>query len=503
MNDVQSFADDFSKLCEELSDKIMITYDVGYAIKRFTYYEVMQLCHRYMAVFRRCGLKCGDTVIGIMPNSPEAIICFFSTMMAGLNYAPLPCSVTKREYNHWKEIVKPALVIKKEGIAEYAMAPSTMECSCDGDLSWLGTDEYDMTLEKNGARIYLMTSGTTGTPKAMSIDAERLWQSGTAFVEYYHLENSGLRFWNYLPMSYLGGLFNLALIPLCCKGSFVISEPFSGKTILNFWNYIQKHDITAIWFVPSIVQGLLKILALVGKNMYADICKNVKVSFLGTAPINYQQKEEFEKKFGLRLYENFALSETTFITAEKDEDIRFRESGSVGSLLPYVSMKIVPTEGTEGGGIWVKTPFLFSGYLSKDGLEQIDVDSEGYFNTKDLGHYNEDGVLVLDGRDRDIIKKGGLFVNLTEIERAVMEYQDIEEAVAVSFAHDFYGESFYLFVKLKDNCDRRRSVKEIYAWMLDNFVQYKMPEKIIPVDDFPKTSSGKIKKQELLAFEEG
>lgn len=502
--EMTSFRDDFFELCKSLGDEVMIIYDTGIDIIRYTYSDVYQRCVSFSGLFSKEGIKAGDTIVTIMPNSLEAAICFFSALINGINYAPLPCSVTNREFDNWIRIVKPGLIIKKTGIADYQTAINTINCNCDGNMDWLSDGTCPVENNETTSQVFLMTSGTTGTPKAMSINADRLWNSGKAFIEQYGMVGSGIRFWNYLPMSYLGGLFNLALIPVAAKGSFVISEPFSGKTILNFWPFVKKHDITALWFVPSIVQGLLKISSLVGKNIYDDVCKDIRISFLGTAPISLKQKEEFEERFNLRLFENFALSETTFITYENNDNLRYREQGSVGEMLPYVSMKFVPVEGFDDvSTIWVKTPFLFNGYLSEEGTIDINPDSDGFFNTQDLGRLNEDGLVVLSGRNRDIIKKGGLFVSLIEIENIMKDYPGVDEAVAVPIEHEFYGESYLLFVKHMDGIDNEKNIKEMHLWMLDNFVSYKLPEKIHAINEIPRTSSGKIQKRKLLEMLEG
>jgi len=136
---------------------------------------------------------------------------------------------------------------------------------------------------------------------------------------------------------------------------------------------------------------------LIGQKHPENVAENIQIGFLGTAPMDFYQKQEFEAAFGIRLLENFALSETTFLTAETEANVRYREQGSVGSLLPYVKMKFVPIEGADTiASIWIKTPYLFNGYLSADGIEKVELDDQGYFNTKDLGHLNEDNVLVLD-----------------------------------------------------------------------------------------------------------
>ena len=494
----RNFCSDFMELCKKDPKSDMIIVDAGNGVRRYTYEEAVEMCQKYGSFFAQQGLEAGDCIVTVMPNSVEAVLCFLSAILFGIHYAPLPCTVTKREFLNWIALVKPKLLLKKNGVADFETDLPVYCFECDGDLSWLPKDARKIQPYKS-PQVYLMTSGTTGLPKAMSINTDILWSSGKSFVSFYGIEESRYRFWNYLPMSYLGGLFNLALIPLACSGSFVISEPFSGKTVLNFWNYTQKHEVTALWFVPTIVKGLLKMSKLIGQKHPENVAENIQIGFLGTAPMDFSQKQEFEAAFGIRLLENFALSETTFLTAETEANVRYREQGSVGSLLPYVKMKFVPIEGADTiASIWIKTPYLFNGYLSADGIEKVELDDQGYFNTKDLGHLNEDNVLVLDGRDRDIIKRGGLFVSLVEIESLVKTFSGIEEAAAVPISHEFYGEAYDLFVIFNEKKDADKKIESLHLWMLDNVVSYKMPERIMCCREFPRTPSGKIQKKRIL-----
>ena len=490
------FSRDFEELCEKNSNKPLILVINESEKKIFTYADVEKIVKRYLFLFKENGLKRGDTIVSIMPNSVECITCFLATLLGGYGFAPLACQISYREFNNWIRLVNPKLVIKKEGIADYNSAIKTYECRCDGDISWLPTHEGEY-YEGEESKVYLLTSGTTGTPKAMVLDGNRLWNSGKAFANYYNMIDSGVRFWNYLPMSYLGGLYNLALIPMCCSGSFVVSEPFSGKTIINYWSFVKNNAITALWIVPSILQGLLKVAKLIGGKKYIEYGKNIQIAFLGTAPVQLSQKQEFEEVFGMRLYENFALSESTFLTAENRDDILYREQSSVGKVLPYVDVKLKPIDGIKDTNvIWIKTPYLFDGYLDENGNVELELDEEGFFNTKDLGTFNSDDILILAGRNRDIIKKGGLFVSLVEIENVIKDLPEIEEVAAVPVPNDFYGESYVLCVIFKNK--EANQVENLHAWMLDNFVKYKLPEKIYECTEFPRTASGKIRKNKIL-----
>lgn len=498
MSIIRSFSNDFERLCMQ-ENKDMMIYD-GYDQQHtYSYKEVWILIKRMLLFFEKKGIRQGDTIATILPNSPEAIVCFFAATIAGVNYAPLPCTVSEREHDNWKKLTKPIHYFIKKDVVEFEPDVECIWIETDGTFSWLQgemVDEIPRKIEKS-AKVFLLTSGTTGVPKAMQIDINKLWSAGYAFVSEYNILDSELRFWNYLPMSYLGGLFNLAFIPICCKGSFVISEPFSGKTMLNFWNFVKKYSIDALWFVPTIVRGLLKLYRIVG-DKYNDVYRTIKIAFLGTAPIDNAVKIEFETKFDIKLFENFALSESTFLTGEMEDNIQYREQGSVGSKLSYVEIKFFPINTIDGiNEIWIKTPFLFDGYLGIDGNLSLELDEEGFFNTKDLGFYNEDSQLVLCGRTRDIIKKGGLFVSLVEIENVVASYDGIEEVAAIPIAHEFYGEAYVLCVILKDKENSSIQIEKIRKKMMDDFVSYKLPEQIIEVQTFERTASGKIIKKKI------
>lgn len=498
---IRRFSDDFKKICKENKSQNMIIYDTGFEALYYTYEEVENYVERYLKLFKDNGLEQGDAVLSLMPNSTEDIICFFAVLKGGYSFAPLPCHATKREIEKWTNIINPQLIIKKQEIELPESVESTyktISIKCNGDLSWL-PKPGDIQLDKKSGTVYLFTSGTTGAPKAMVIDGDTLWSSGCLFMKYYYLQDSKPRFWNYLPMSYLGGLYNLALIPIYCGGSFLITEPFSGKTVLNYWSTVKKYQITALWFVPTIINSLLKVTKTFGNN-YKEYCqKNLIIALLGTAPITKNIKEDFEQEIGINVYENYALSETTFITGESKENICYRQQSSVGEILPYVDYDLKKYAGTEDiYELWVKTPFMFRGYLNEDGSIDLTVDENGFFNTKDLIKISNDGQLILEGRDRDIIKKGGLFVSLKEVENLVSSLDYIQEVAAVQIKHDFYGESYVLFIGLRNANDDADIINaKLKLWLHDNLVQYKVPEAIKVLKDFPHTSSGKIRKEEL------
>lgn len=499
---IRLFRDDFNKIVEEKSHSIAITaINSADDTKEtdFTYSEIKNIICRISHLFKQANVQSGDDILVILPNSSELAIIFLTCLYSGINFIPMPCEITNKDIENIFSITNPKMCIisklispkfqntlKAKSIEILAIETNTL-------FDWLPIQQIDIN-PQTSAKIYITTSGTTGEPKLMVIESNKLWSSGYEFLKYHNLLDSTLRFWNYLPMSYLGGLFNLLLIPLLSKGSAVITETFSGKTYLSFWQNVERFNIDALWFTPSIVKGISTFGTRIDENIRKTYAKNIKASFLGTAPINLETKEEFENQFGLTLLENFALSETTFFSSESSNTISNRTESSVGEILPYVKLKFKPLENNIYE-IMVKTPFLFDGYLTKNGITMPETDSEGFFATADLGYINDKNTLVITGRSRDIIKKGGYFISLREIECLSEQDSDVKEAVAVKIPHDFYGESYNLYIILKNEAI---NADEIRHRILVNLIKYKWPEKIIIKNAFPRTSSGKVIKKLLI-----
>lgn len=501
------FKEDFNEIVSKYEKEYCIITNVGINEENLTYRQVSDLIDRFLLFFENMGLKPGDTILSLLPNSAEAIICFLATMKGGFGYAPLACSSTERELEKWISLIKPKMYIKMDSVNFNTLnlpeRKNVINIKCDNSFDWLPNYSSENTVLNLGeeARLYLSTSGTTGEAKAMVLDSNVLWSSGCAFSKFHGLNNNELKFWNYLPMSYLGGLFNLTLIPIAVGGSIVVTEPFSGKTLLSFWQTVERFEINSLWLVPTIVNGLLKISSLIKSSKHKEISAKVKICFVGTAPITKLKKVQFEDTFGVSLLENYGLSETTFLTSETELNVNMREDGSVGEELPYAKLKFVEQEkGSSLYEIKVKTPYMFKGYLLEDGEEKIVLDNEGFLATGDIGYLNEEGILIINGRKQDVIKKGGLFISLKEIEVVVEKLDYIDEVAAVRINHDFYGESYELYVipseENNDVADR------LNKWLHENFIDYKWPEKIYIRSHFPKTASQKIIKIELRGDEE-
>jgi acyl-coenzyme A synthetase/AMP-(fatty) acid ligase len=448
-------------------------------------------------IFKACNFlkkkKINDNVIILLPNCPEAIVLIFSVFFINKNVLLLNYNLSDYEVNRYlaslnlKSLVIVTNKDKKITLSKIKIKKIFVETN--EKFRFLGKFSPKFSKKfKSKSKLIIFTSGTTGRPKTIEHDINKLWSSGYYFLKFHKLEKAKLRFWNFLPISYLGGIYNLCLIPIISSGSFVLDQEFNGNTFFNFWQTVKRQNINAIWFVPTIIKGLYAIRSKIIINDI-NISNNKIICFLGTAPINFNLKRKFETFFNLKLLENYGLSETTFISSENHENIKYRKKNSKGEILPYVKINFINNKIEKLNNIYVNTPFL---YENAHNNNLIFKNNLAFFNTRDLGSISKK-ILIVNGRDRDIIKKGGHLIFLQDIEDLVENINLVNRAAAKPTFDKFYGENYNLFISLVKSISQGEK-SNIELKIRDMLSKYKWPKKIIFKSTLKTTSSGKIKK---------
>lgn len=503
MRVIRTFRDDFERICQNQSSRrVALDAKTG---RVWTYGMLRAAVEGMGRTLWAAGIRPGDRVFSLLPNSIEQFVSFLAAWRLGIDFCPLSplsteveaCRLIRRfrcASGMVPTNVDPSLAGKlSDETAKRRLIPIAL----DGDVSrWMDAPPIRTPVDGPAAagRLILFTSGTMADPKAMVLNADRLWSSAVSWVEHHSFLNADSRFYNVLPMSYLGGLFNLGLIPMACGGSFVISDAFSGLGALKFVREVRSFGVNVLWVSPTILRALGHLHKSSGGA--PDAFKHVAAVFLGMSPISLFEKEQYEERFQIPLLENFALSETTFLSSEGLPSRAARTPGSVGQILPWVEIRLQPHDGMEGGSeIQVRTPFLFDGYWSGEGRVDLPLTADGFFPTGDLGSINDQGTLVIQGRIKDIVKKGGYLLVLRELEEVARTHPSIVDVAAVGVPHDFYGESAVVFVQLDaDPAESRAVLEDVAGRMVARLAKFKWPDEIVSMSSFPKTPSGKIQK---------
>ena len=501
MSKIRNFIEDFNSILNLYPDRIALECIKGDE-SILTYKNLDDLIKKTLSMFLEKHIKPNSLICSIIPNSLDSIILFLSCMRGGYKYSPIHFNSTLNEVKESINFIKPEYIFYNEFVSEEITNFLKIENKKSGKISLSqirNVEESKINFTSVGVgKLYIFTSGTSGKQKSIVHDINKLWSSGYHFLRLHNLNfDSKFKIWNYLSHSYLGGLFNLCLIPISIGGTIVIDDNFTGKTFLSFWQTIERCKINALWLVPSIVSGLVTIGERIKRKNISPFSK-IEIAFLGTAPIENELKKRFNSIFNIKLLENFALSETTFITSEFSNSESDNVGQSSGAVLDHIQFKFKKKNPKfKGGKLMVKTPFMMDGYLQEDSSVFFKKDEEDFFDTGDLGLIDKNNNLIITGREKDIIKKGGYFIALKEIEFLSNKHFCVEESAAVKKEHKFYGESYKLYIKLKDNEEQDISIDSIKDYIYDNLSKYKWPDEIEFINSFPKTSSGKIIKSNI------
>ena len=495
------------------SERVFLIDDIDHS--EITFKELETEASKIASNLLNLGLKKGDRIAIIMENSASLVKLYFGCLFTGIVVVPINPSMSLQEIeyviNHSKAklIATSKETITKINVKFYeskniqTVIISERNLQQDQKLFWnlnnlmLNSNfEPFLNLLPDDDLAIVYTSGTTSEPKAVVHKISSLVENAHEFGKIIGI-NKNNRFFNMLSLTYLGGYYNLLLLPFICESSVVLTQNYDPKSILNFWKPVIQNKVNTLWLVPSIISILLEFdRGDEGK----DYCKNnVKFCLCGTAPLPNPLKIEFEKKYGIKIYENLGLTETFFIsTSGPNQKIT---KNYVGKILPSVNVRIIKNNTIalplEEGVIQVKSPFLMQGYYdsSIDGPDEISRDS--WFDTGDVGYVSKNNELFLTGRKKDLIIRGGINVSPLNIENIIYRNLSVRECAVVGIPHKFEGEEIVAVVSLKNYENFEFVKKRIFQLCKENLSAIKIPSKIIQLPELPHTSSGKIIKNKI------
>jgi long-chain acyl-CoA synthetase len=218
----------------------------------------------------------------------------------------------------------------------------------------------------------------------------------------------------------------------------------------------------------------------------------------GAAALPGDTLHAFEERFKVPLLEGYGLTEASPVVSVNPLK-GVRKPTSVGPPLPGVEVAVVGEDGKKmvPGGVGeliVKGPNVMKGYFNKE-EETKEVLKDGWLYTGDMARIDEDGYIYIVDRKKDMIIIDGMNIYPREVEDIVTQHPSVEECAMVGISDGRGSEIPVLFIKKKENAILDES--EIRKFLKGQIAQFKMPRRIVFVDEFPKTATGKIKKPEL------
>lgn len=452
----------FQRIFAAQGDKPFILLDNGKTISFSTFLgNSVRLLNFLVAQ----GVRAGDSVVINLENRVEYLELMLALCIGGVTAYPVDPAVNVKQLDKIKHLSRASLSITSYAQLAYSLDDTIPDCATQGDMDF--------------PYLVVFSSGTTGAPKGIVQSARNFFDAAQAFSASLGLTADDLTLHNW-PMFYNAGLFNLFAAPLMAGGSIAIGKRFSAKHLDLFWRDIQRFKPTSAYLSPTMAAALTRTFRFFKHER--DILAGTKI--VSTSSILYPSiKQEFFETFGVDMIACFGITELGgSFTVGHGVDGAY----SVGKPIDGVLIDIDPEQ---DGEVLVKSPYMALGYLTEHG-EINAFDRSTYFRSGDLGRI-EGSELYISGRRKDAIKKGGEFIQLTEIEDLVLGSNLCNECVAVGRPDVFWGEVYDLFF-VPPSPEAAVTTKDAISSLFNQSLPYSQrPAEIKAISDIPKTSSGK------------
>jgi fatty-acyl-CoA synthase len=462
-----------------------------------TYTEFDEQVDRLANSMQKMGLGAGSSVGILCRNTRMPLIVAFAASRLGMNGIWLNTAFSARQASEVSEREGVELLIYDEDLAEVAAGCSPRYGKLVTATADRGADELAQLIASGRAetppppsrpgRIVLLTSGTTGTPKgAPRPDARSLTIPGAV------LERMPMRAREVVivapPLFHGTGLL-IALLSISLGSKLVLRRRFQAAQLLDD---IEHYRANTVCLVPVMLQ---RVLALGDEEIRKHDVSSLHAIFVAGSQLPAEVALKAMDLLGDVIYNLYGSTEVSVATLATPADIRAAPT-SVGKPALGARIKILDDQGRElpqgqTGRIFVGTVTPFEGYTGGQHKEIID----GLMSTGDVGHFDPQGRLYIDGRDDEMIVSGGENVFPREVEELLITHPAVADVAVIGVEDPEFGQRLRAFVVLKDG--ETVTAEELQAFVKQNLARYKVPREVVFVDELPRNPTGKILKREL------
>jgi fatty-acyl-CoA synthase len=333
----------------------------------------------------------------------------------------------------------------------------------------------------------ILTSGTTGTPKGASRSQPKSLDPAAALLSRIPLkarENTMIA----APLFHSWGFAHFTL-GMSLSSTLVLRRKFDPEGVLSL---TAQHEATALVVVPVMIQRILELDDEVLGRYDLSALRVVPVS--GSA-LPGSQSGRWMDLFGDNLFNLYGSTEVAWATIATPKDLR-EAPGTAGKPPRGTVVRLYDESGKpvakgETGRIFVGNELQFEGYTGGGGKDEID----GLMSSGDVGHFDEQGRLFVDGRDDDMIVSGGENVFPAEVEDLLAHHEAVAEAAVFGVDDEQFGQRLKAVVVTREGASL--SEDEVKSYVKSNLAGYKVPRDVEFMDELPRNATGKVLKREL------
>jgi fatty-acyl-CoA synthase len=356
------------------------------------------------------------------------------------------------------------------------------------ELMITSTDDGDLRPPGEPSRFIILTSGTTGTPKgAQRQQPDNLGPLAAMFSKI--PLRAGEPTMIAAPMFHSWGFAHF-MLGLALNSNYILRRKFDPEETLKA---VAEHEATALAVVPVMMQ---RILQLPDETLDECTLPSLRVTAASGSALPGPLATEWMDRFGDNLYNLYGSTEVAWATIAAPEDLR-AAPGTAGRPPRGTVVKIVDQNGDrelppgETGRVFVGNEMAFEGYTGGGGKDEY----KGLLSSGDIGHFDEQGRLFIDGRDDEMIVSGGENVFPREVEDLLAGHDKIDEVAVIGVDDEDFGQRLKAFVVPRDADDI--DADEVKSFVKQNLAGYKVPREVEFLDSLPRNATGKILKREL------
>jgi crotonobetaine/carnitine-CoA ligase len=448
------------------------------------------------------GLRHGDRVALMLPSHPDHLVAIFALAKLGLVRVPVNVHLVGASLSHLFDHLAPKALIADRRYAEsLGNEIDKVDQTFWRDDVFASRTETPHHATSTAASTAVIpddilaltpSSGTTGAPKGV-LKSDRTLRAGAMAILRLTGAQPGDTFLLWEALHHGAGVA-VAISALLGGTQLAMVERFSAS---RFWDDARRYGVTHIHYLGSVLPMLLNQPARDNDREHS-----VRVAWGGGCPAELWTS--FSQRFGVEMREGYGLSElTTFVTVNPDGP-----AGSIGKPLTYFDVALTDESGHpvatgEIGEITVRgrVPGLgFLGYF-RNAEAEASARRGDWFLTGDLARQDADGYLYFAGRRKDMVRRRGINIAAWEVERVFAEHPAIEETALVAVPSALGEDELKLFVRLRAGHDL--APLELIQWCERRMPYFQIPRYVSFIDEFPKTPTQRIRKNELARSVEG
>ena len=451
-------------------------------------------CEEVTEILVANGVQSGDRVLLLSENCVAAVAVLFAAWKIGACVVPVNARQTEAEVTRVIGHCEPSIVIMTTSVStdaqHHAVRLNGVEVTGSYGSMHVAASIGGPSDMADDVAVLLYTTGTTGDPKGVMLTHGNVRFGG--------LTSANLRDMTHADVVY-GVLPTTHVFGLC---SVVVAAVYAGAPVLLAPRFEVAKVYAALRAGVTLFSGVPQMHALLmqytkEQGLKALGSKTLRYVSSGAAPLDPTWKREAEAFYGVALQNGYGMTETTAGVSATRNDIGAVDT-SVGPALPGIEIAIdhiVEGGNANMGEVLSRGPHVMKGYYRNPEETAKVLDIDGWMHTGDLGQIDEQGLLHILGRSKELIIHGGFNVYPPEVEAALNDHPLVVQAVVIGRPKDG-DEEVLAFVQVADL--KGISVQELQGFVAQRLTAYKRPKQFILVEALPAAPTGKILKHKLL-----